>query len=328
MVGKMIKKSVRGKLLSVIIGVLIITSLVSITIIARNENALLQKSLMDKGFGLGSYMAKLSLDPVLMNDTMQLDAIVNDVIKDEEVAYAVIQNAKGSFLTSRFASINEQAPGLKGILSSLPEDSTLSAIITAAKQEKAAAEISAPIMMESTTLGTVTIGMSEHKIRKQIITTVIFILLVNLVAACVLGAVIFIATRSIILSPITEMIAVSRRVAKGDLSHEADLHSEDELGELGTAMNKMVSDLKNLIGDIRQGATKTASGAEQIAASSRQVRQGASTTSQAAEETLSSMEEMAASIQSVGKNADSLSSNVQKTSGSVTQMMANVENVS
>ena len=134
-----------------------------------------------------------------------------------------------------------------------------------------------------------------------------------------------------IIGPVKEVVRFVKTVSTGDLtgdlSEAIHVNGKDEIGELGRATNKMVADLKDLIGNIRSSAAKTATGAEQIAVTSRQVKDGASTTSHAAEETLTSMEEMAASIQSVSRNADSLSSNVQETSGSVTQMMTSVENV-
>ncbi|HLE41365.1 MAG TPA: methyl-accepting chemotaxis protein, partial [Nitrospirota bacterium] len=327
MLKKLMGGSIRFKFLSIIAVILIVCTVAGSALIALSERSMLKHSLMDKGQSLGSYIAKLSKDPLITKNSIQLDSIVNELNKDEEVVYTVIKDAGGNLLTSRYASLNLGVPGLKALTARLPKDSEMPDIIEAIKKAGFAVEFSIPVELDTEPIGTVTMGMSGHKIRRQIAKTVVFILMVNFLIAITIGGALFIASKRIILNPIAKLTDVSRHVAAGDLSQTVAATTNDELGELGRATNKMIADLRGLISSIRQTASRTASSAEQMAASSRQVRQGASTTSQAAEETLTSMEEMAASIQSVAKNADALSANVQETSSSVTQMMASVENV-
>ena len=326
---KKIKRSIQVKFLGVIFGILVIASIASSIVIAQSERAMLKQSLADKGQGLAAYMAKLSTDPLIMNDTVLLDEIVSEVLNDEEIVYATIITPEGNLLTSLFSSLNYRLPEVESVTAGLPEDADLPATIAAVKKEGFIVELSVPVSTVDgdAAIGSVLVGMSKKKIDRQIVKTIGFVAMVNLATAFVLGIVLFGATKQIILSPIGKLIGTSKEVASGDLSQTVEIKANDEFGELGGATNKMVADLKKLITNIRQTSAQTASSAEQIAASSRQVKQGAMTTSQAAEETLSSMEEMAASIQSVGKNAEALSTNVQETSGSVTQMMSSVENV-
>ena len=230
---KTAKRSIRFKFLSIISVILVVCTVAGSALIALSERAMLKRSLMDKGQSLGSYIAMLSREPMLMNDFIQLDAIVNALNKDEEVAYTVIQDAGGNFLTSRFAGINSQIPELKAFIATLPKDSELPDIIAAIKKSGSAIEFSLPVTIESKALGTVTMGMSEHKIRRQIVKTVIFVLMVNLIIALAIGGALFIATKRIVLDPIAGLTAVSKHVASGDLSQTVEVTSNDELGELG-----------------------------------------------------------------------------------------------
>ncbi|HAR46556.1 MAG TPA: methyl-accepting chemotaxis protein, partial [Nitrospiraceae bacterium] len=322
-----IKQSVRLKLMGIIAAILLVCAAAASTAIALNERDILKRSLLAKGRSLSSYIAHLSRDPLIEKDQLPLDSIVNEINRDEEVAYAFVRDAGGTILTSQFASLNRKTPGLQAALAKVPKDSEMPEMIAAIQAAGIAEEVSSPIVLEEETLGTVTLGLSLHKIRALIMKTLVFVIVVNLILVCALGVAIFIATKKIILNPIAAIAEVSKRVAAGDLLLSVDVQSDDEIGKLGRTTNTMVGNLKNLISSIRQGTGKTATAAEQIAASSRQVKQGAATTAQASEETLTSMEEMAASIQSVSRNAESLSSNVQETSSSVTQMMASIENV-
>ena len=185
-----------------------------------------------------------------------------------------------------------------------------------------------PLMnLENKQAGVFRIGLKADAVNRQTRSLLFLSLVVGIASFLVATAFVYLFMEKGITGPVHEMAQLADRMAAGDLSTEIVVKGGGEIATLGRAMNKMVADLKNLIISIRKTSSKNASSAEQIAATSRQVKQGATTTSRAAEETLSSMEEMAASIQSVGKNADALSSNVQETSSSVTQMMTSVENV-
>ncbi len=324
---KIFGKSVRTKFLIIITGILSVTTIAASAVIALRERALLRHSLLDKGQGLASYLSKISKDSLLMKDIMKLDDMVNDINQEKDVAYSCILDSGGKILTSRLASINARISQVKTLVEGLPKELELPEVIASIKKSLEVQEIAVPIKIDNETLGMVMIGLAEYEIRKEIAGTVVFVVVVNLIIAFLIGGAIFIASKRIILNPIAELTVVSGRIASGDLTRTVEAKSQDEIGDLGRSVGKMISDLQSLIGNIRRNATKTAVTSEQIVTSSRQVRDGAATTSQATEETLTSMEEMSASIQSVSRNAEALSSNVQETSTSVTQMMASVENV-
>src|SRR3990172_762129 len=130
-------------------------------------------------------------------------------------------------------------------------------IIEAIKKAGFAVEFSIPVELDTEPIGTVTMGMSGHKIRRQIAKTVVFILMVNFLIAITIGGALFIASKRIILNPIAKLTDVSRHVASGDLSQTVAATTNDELGELGRATNKMIADLRGLISSIRPTASRT-----------------------------------------------------------------------
>jgi len=320
-------KSIGFKFTLVISVILLISAVISGILIARYERTLLRRSIEEKGISLISYVAKLSKDPLVMKDGIQMDGIVHEVTRDEEVVYALLKDPTGALLTSRFSSLNAQSPVTKKVVTRLPKDTDLPDIITAIKKTGDIIELSVPVSMDAETIGSATIGMSSHKIQQQTAWTVLFVFIVNLVTALLLGTVLFYAARKIVVNPVVKLTAVSQLLASGDLSHTVPVTTNDEIGELARATNRMIIDLKALIGNTRETAAKTTLASEKIVQGSRQVRQGAMSTSQASEDTFTSMEEMAASIKSVSENAELLSTNVEQTSGSITEMMVSVENV-
>ena len=107
-------------------------------------------------------------------------------------------------------------------------------------------------------------------------------------------------TRSIT-RPIAEVVAVSERIAQGDLLASVRVTRADETGRLQGAMKDMIERLTRVIAEVRAASTSLAAASEQMSATSQSLAQGTSEQAASVEETTSSLEEMSASI---GQNAD------------------------
>jgi methyl-accepting chemotaxis protein len=327
MIKTLFGKSIGYKFLGVISVILLISTIISSFLLARYERSLLRHSLEDKGNSLAAYIAKLSKSSLTVKDINQMDSIVSDVNRDDDVVFAVIRDASGMIMTTRLSSINAQQPDTKALIMNLSGNSEVPEIISVLSKSGKVVELSAPILRDGETIGTATIGLSDQSVRTQSGRTVFFVFMLNLVTALLLGVVLFVASKRIVVGPIVQLTAVSKLLASGDLSQKIEVKTNDEIAELGRTMNKMIADLKEVIGSIRETAAKTVSSVEQIVDGSQQVKQGATSTSQVAEETLTSMEEMASSIRSVSENIGAVSTSVDNTSISVSHMMASVETV-
>ena len=241
---KELRESIRYKFLKDISVILLISTIVLTSVIALNEERRFEYSLMTKGRSFASYIAKLSLDPLIMRDSIELDSLVNGANKDDEIAYTVIRDAQGNLITSQYASVNYMLPRIQTILSGLSKDSEVPDIITAIKKKEAIIELSVPIGVGDDTIGTVTIGLLEYKIHQQIASTILFVIALNLVVTFVLGSVLFIASRKTILDPISELGYAAERLAKGDLSTHVKIKAAGEVGRLVDSFNKMARDLE------------------------------------------------------------------------------------
>jgi len=237
------KKSIRYKFLKEIFLILFVGTLVLSTVIAVNEGKMLRQSLVTKGKSFASYIAMLSQEPLIMKDSIQLDSIVSEANKDEDIMYIVIHDAQGTLVTSQYASINYQSPRLKVILAGLSKESEVEDIIAAIRNKESNTELSIPILMGTYTIGKVTICMSQYNIQQQIVKTVLFVLVLNIMVAIVLGAVVFIVSRQIIFDPITELTRAIARLAKGDLSTRIAVKATGEVQMLLEGFNQMAGDL-------------------------------------------------------------------------------------
>ena len=166
--------------------------------------------------------------------------------------------------------------------------------------------------------------------------------LAGLIAALIAAVCISLVVARSITRPLGTAVDLVGKVATGDLTHQGEVHSHDELGamiaaingmvenlqrssavalaiaegdltveatvlgekdSLGHALKQMLANLQNTVREVTAAADSVATGSQEMSATSQQLAQGASEQSAAAEESTSSMEEMAASIQQNADNA-------------------------
>ncbi|MFA6311210.1 MAG: methyl-accepting chemotaxis protein [Sterolibacterium sp.] len=123
-----------------------------------------------------------------------------------------------------------------------------------------------------------------------------------LVAAALVIAVFF-ATRHWVGRPLGEALAVTRRIAEGDLTVSAQVTSNDEVGRLLSATNEMCEHLRDMIGEVNQGIVTLTDDVRLLATASQEVAKGSGEQSDAAASMAAAVEEMTVSIDVVSNNA-------------------------
>ena len=123
------------------------------------------------------------------------------------------------------------------------------------------------------------------------------------VAAFVLAISFGFVIARIISKPVREAVAISNRLADGDLTFMIDSKTTDETGQLLTAMQSMVAKLKEVVADVKTAADFVATGSQQLSSGAEEMSQGATEQAAAAEEASSSMEQMSSNIRQNADNA-------------------------
>ena len=243
MFDKRVKDSISFRFLALISGILLVSTAVISIMTGINEREMLKRTLTSKGQGLASYIAKLSQDPLIMKDYVQLDAIVSEANDDEDIMYAIIQDAQGKLFTSQYASVNYRSPRLKTLLSGLSKNSELPDILEAIQKKEVISTISIPIVAGTDVIGKVSVGMSEYMINQEITKTIIFILALNTTAMFSLGAVLYVAFKRIIFNPITDLVQATTLLAGGDHSAKVESRGGGEIRMLIDSFNQMAENL-------------------------------------------------------------------------------------
>ena len=96
--------------------------------------------------------------------------------------------------------------------------------------------------------------------------------------------------------PIREAVSMARTIAAGDLSSPSAARSQDEGGQLLTALQDMNSSLADIVHRVRRGADSMATATSQIAAGNMDLSTRTEQQASALEQTAASMEELADTV--------------------------------
>jgi methyl-accepting chemotaxis protein len=118
------------------------------------------------------------------------------------------------------------------------------------------------------------------------------------------------------------VVRQAQQAAAGDLTVRVALDSQDELGEMGRALNSMMQRFETTISEVQQAAERTAAAAQQLAAGSKQLSHGAQEQAVALEESAASLEEMTGTVK---QNADNAKQATQAATGTKHQAEAGGE---
>ena len=123
-----------------------------------------------------------------------------------------------------------------------------------------------------------------------------------IISILVLGTLIYFISKDISDS-LKKAVNISESIAEGNLNDKLNIDQKDEIGQLATALNKMVDSLREIVTNIKTGADKIGVASQQLSGSSQQLSQGANEQASSIEEVSSTIEEIAASIQQNSDNA-------------------------
>jgi methyl-accepting chemotaxis protein len=103
--------------------------------------------------------------------------------------------------------------------------------------------------------------------------------------------------------PLMEARNAATRLAAGDLTAVVTVHSEDEIGQLGAAINGISKNLTEVIGTILESAQNVTDSAGEIASSNMDLSGRTEQQASSLEETASSMEELTSTVRQNADNA-------------------------
>jgi methyl-accepting chemotaxis protein len=160
--------------------------------------------------------------------------------------------------------------------------------------------------------------MDEPEAFASIRSNTIFMMMLMIVVAITVASIgLFVAKR--ISSPIIEIANVAKLVSEGELNIEVMQTSNDEVGMLQSAIQKMIVNLNNMVKNISGVAIQQAATSEELAAITTQT-----STTVAEQQTIS--EQLAAAMQEMGATIAEVAQNTTNTATAVDEVQSMVAN--
>ena len=132
-----------------------------------------------------------------------------------------------------------------------------------------------------------------------------------------LGTLLGVAVVRAVHRPLVAFGGVLGAVATGDLTVQTTLDREDEFGQLGQSLNRMVNHLRTVLGEVRGSVDGVASGANQLSASADQMAATSSGITQTSNSMRSGSERMAAAVMELSASIDQVNQGAQESLASL-----------
>ena len=216
-----------------------------------NAQNSLKAELIQRGFSIGSTLAKTSGDLILDEDIVLLNQRVNYAKEFTSVSYVIIENDENRILADTF---NKNVPSeISALKRSVSESETVKIdtliTYTYAGNPETVYEVLCPV--EEGIIGYVRVGLYKNYIDEQIYQSVIFVLIAILVAL-ILGVVSsYIMVRKIT-EPLIYLTESADKISLGDINYSIETKSTDEIGDLGQAIERMRESLKAAIDRLKK----------------------------------------------------------------------------
>jgi len=226
-----------------IIWILVITILVGgiITIFVQiNLNKTLSEEFHERGLSISRNLASSSVEPLLIEDTVNLRRLAENIKKTErDVKYVYITDAKGKVMAHTFDS------GFPGDLLFIGNDVESRLLDTG---DGYVIDFSAPIL--DGRAGFVHIGMDETYLNEKIARTRDVIIALLIVVGTV-GVLMAYIVGNHLTRPIRALVKGAEEIGRGNYGYQIESGSTEETHILSSAFNQMSFNLNNSISKLR-----------------------------------------------------------------------------
>ncbi|ACL19251.1 histidine kinase [Desulfitobacterium hafniense DCB-2] len=228
---------IQYKILGLVIGIVVLLTSMSVWIMGNILTTNLRDQLDMRAISIGSDVAARSTNDLLIKNTFSVYEMINETLKNNQnLVYIFVLDPDGNVLAHTFGNVfpNEL------LKANSVRDAERSHLTAFATEIGVVRDVAVPILDGK--LGTVRVGMDELGLREAVVTmvwsfvaTALFVSALGITAAVILTKVL---TR-----PVRELVALTQKVARGNLTVQGTVRAEDEIGVLTQAFNQMINSL-------------------------------------------------------------------------------------
>jgi two-component system sensor histidine kinase AtoS len=247
MVSKKDRKSIRLQTRLILYSTLLIILLMGfiIVLVEKRQSETIQEEAKKRGMAIAQSLASVSTNALLTYNYVVLEQNAEKVAVEEDIVYVIVHDKENKVAAysqhdEKQGTVLTDEVSQRAVITKEPlAQSTLS------EAKIRYLDISIPVYIKESPekWGTVRVGLSLERMHGQILRTRLNLLFLGIFAILlgILGS-IFFARR--ITRPISGLVKTTILAAQGDLEQVIDIHTRDEIEELGKNFNHMIQQIR------------------------------------------------------------------------------------
>jgi adenylate cyclase len=221
------------------LSVLVVTVLIAVTavqgwIIAEQQSEMLEQELHKFAFGTTQLIVRQVKEPLLSQDDLTLEQIIQSAIQHQGVAGVEIRDSNGNRITGsgEVPTAKEPMPQQPLLWSDQQQRPYISYVAQAYSNDLKVGEVLVTYHAD-------VLDQVKNKARDFVIYSTLLVIVVGIVLSVLIS--------TIVTSPIRNLIKISRRIAAGEYQIRFNKQRNDELGILIESLNQMTDKLLHKI---------------------------------------------------------------------------------
>lgn len=311
-------------LVSGILFFIIVINTFVLTSISYNKykSAILSKS-VSVGEGMQRDLGKVLLLGVPLESLEGMNEKLTDLTaRNKAIGYSMIMDKKGRILFHT----DQNKVGRE-----MRDPATLQATsseTTVVQSIDAFYDLSFPLLdAEDKIIGVLRLGVESKAINAPLYELLLWALGASVLCFFLSLVLVYFFISKFITKPIILMEQVADKIASGDLTHVLEVRSEDEIGSLEKAINRMAFNLKDMLAKITKMTNSITNATATVIASSKDMSVSSDTQKKAIEKTVAETEDLNNSISKVASSTGDLSGSSSQISSSIFEMSASIEKI-
>ncbi len=166
----------------------------------------------------------------------------------------------------------------------------------------------------------------DEAFKQYLLNRKILIIVVAIICAGIFGFVLI--TGSIISRRLKQAVQDVARIAQGDMTVKAPVGRSDEIGELNTSLNKMITDLRGMFKDIAMNVTTLNSASSLLATSASKIKEQSETADDKSNTAAADVEEVKQAMVGVAAATEEASTSIQMIVAASEEMSVTIHEIS
>jgi methyl-accepting chemotaxis protein len=245
---------------------------------------------------------------------------------DRDIALVMILDQGGRVLYATDRDLEKTIPADKATKQALAAQEPLVQEYTLARQDLIE-KVFPLVGPGGERIGVFRIALKAGAVNRQLRDLLVRALIVVVVSFGIATWVSALFMKRTITDPVRTMAETAAQMAAGDLSRQVMVSGNNEIAQLGQAINGLSSNLREMLGRVNQMSGGLADAMQLMNQAVQKMSRGARVQHEAGEQTAMTVNEMLASIKGVAENAAEMSSAAADASASAAEMVASIEEV-